>query len=268
MFHSVPGRLIGRQEVLKALISCYIFVHLHICMTEHFPFGQESHSVSLCSPCMFPSLPWPAFCRCIWVTAHGMQQTSLFRIDQWSLHRMIFHPCHPSQLGGPGNLSQWVQIKIVRWYLVDLARQGWQTAALVERGFMWIALCAEGWNNLGVICKHMVRHNYVYIYIYLSLSHIKFIKLKPLGSVHACRKGPGSIMANKWCTLRSKAHSPFFGSIYNQATASKNPQTNCQMIRNFLYVSFSRLRPIISLRKTFTMSKSLKSSRQSGWPCL
>lgn len=171
MFHSVPGRLIGPQEVLKALISCYIFVHLHICMTEHFPFGQESHSVSLCSPCMFPSLPWPAFCRCIWVTAHGMQQTSLFRIDQWSLHRMIFHPCHPSQLGGPGNLSQWVQIKIVRWYLVDLARQGWQTAALVERGFMWIALCAEGWNNLGVICKHMVRHNYVYIYISLSLSY-------------------------------------------------------------------------------------------------
>lgn len=36
---------------------------------------------------------------------------------------------------------------------------------------MWIALCAEGWNNLGVICKHMVRHNYVYIYISLSLSY-------------------------------------------------------------------------------------------------
>lgn len=72
-------------------------------------------------------------------------------------------------------------------------------------------------------------------------------------------------MANKWCTLRSKAHSPFFGYIYNQATASKNPQTNCQMIRNFLYVSFSRLRPIISLHSTSTMWKALKSSRESGW---
>ena len=48
MFHSVPGLLIGSQEVLKALISFYIFVHLHIYMTEHFPFWpRKSFSVTV-----------------------------------------------------------------------------------------------------------------------------------------------------------------------------------------------------------------------------
>lgn len=124
-------------------------------MTEHFLFGQKIVTV-LPLHVSFPSVAsilevylghgaWDA------ANLTFQDRPMIFASDDFPSDFcgwVVLAMSSLTKRGGPGDLSQWVQINIVRSYLVDLARQGWQTAAPVERDFMCIALC-EGCDNLG-----------------------------------------------------------------------------------------------------------------------